>query len=269
MVFSMSHADNSDFDEFIISRGVPQRISFDMTALLPKEKETVIKYLRKYESNSQIELYVEGIDANKKDFSLLLNFLARSGDLIFAIPKRYRRLKIINICLSDSCFRAIKGGILAKTISARVIGVRGANTYGRTLGDIKNWVSKNIPSTREEVFLRLYFKGKYKGEIHYLIGLFAASSEQKKEEKKSFLKSITDIITLPIKVVAYIGGTIAKLFAQQAEEGIILVKVEKASFQFKKNYISVGHEENALFKPEFVIAEIVEKSKVSSSRLFT
>jgi len=79
----------------------------------------------------------------------------------------------------------MKGNILTKTISARIKGIRGENTITKTLTQLKNWIQKIAPTTKGEILLRMYFKGKYKEETHYLMGLFAAISEKLTEKEQT------------------------------------------------------------------------------------
>ena len=263
---------SDDFNEIdkVSTRGATlsysKRYTFDAIFVLPNNAKELIEYLKKNGRSNELTLYVEGKDIKLKSVSGPFKFLGILDNVIYCARVSRGKIKIYGITLTEEDFNRTHEDILAKNVGVKIGGIRGPHMITRSINDLTKWVRK-VSLPKDVVYtLRLYLRGEFQGQRHFLKGIFASSEagiETIKRENKSFFRKFVDVATLPIripfKVVEVFGKEVLKVFIKNLDAGLFFVLIENSSFQYKPKYISVGNAKNALFKPDLYVAELVEK----------
>ncbi|MGQ4834209.1 MAG: hypothetical protein ACP6IS_10000 [Candidatus Asgardarchaeia archaeon] len=243
-----------------------KRYSFDATFILPDNSRELIEYLQKNGKANDLTLYIEGKDIKLKTISGTFRFLGILNEIIYCARKVRGKIKIYGVALTEERFLNSHEDILAKNVGVKIGGIRGPHTITNSIKNLTKWVRKVSLPKDVTYTLRLYLRGEFQGQRHFLEGIFASSEagvDTIKRENKSLFKKILDVaifpITLPFKIVELLGKELLKLFVRDLESGLFFVLIESSSFQYKPKYISVGNSKNALFKPDLYVAELVEK----------
>lgn len=263
--------EDNDFEIKRLIRGMRERgkvTRFDAVFELPKDLNSLLGFLEKHGKNNKLQLFVEGKDIKMRNISFSLRFLGIFNKIIYGLRSGSRKVKIVGVALTEDDFNRTHEDVLAKNIAIAIRGIRGPFIITNSLKKLSEWAKKVSLPKSEKYYLRLYLRGEYQGQRHYLQGIFASSeagAEAVEKEKKSIFRKMVDIAILPIKIPFKIVWTVWKelvgLFIKSAEKGLFVVKIEKLSFEYKGKYITVGTSENALFKPELYIAEIIKSTK--------
>ena len=263
--------ENPDFlDELrgSVLKTKPKQMTVDAVFELPKDESALFDFLRKHGEKNNLTLLVEGKDVRMKNVSLKLRFLGIVNDVIYCLSKSRTSIKILGVTTNERVFNSKHEDVLARNVGVAIGKPRPPYKVTTSLKDLIKWTKKvSVPSDGRYT-LRLFLRGEYLGQRHYVQGLFASSDKGTlniERKKKGFLSLVKDVALLPIKIpfkiVELFGQELLKLFAKSAEEGMFFVNLERASFQYRAQFMSVGDSKNATFKPNLYVAEL---SKVAS-----